>query len=113
DFIESGDMKSLGVLSEERLDNFPDIPTFKEQGVDMTINRAIYWAFPPKTPENVVNKFSEALEVVSQNKEFQEKAEELSLDPTYMNPDEATEFLSEKFDRYEKNMETFEEKNKD
>ena len=33
-FIESGDVKALAVMSDERLEAFPDIPTAAEQGID-------------------------------------------------------------------------------
>ncbi len=34
-FIKSGDVKVLAVMSDERLDAFPDLPTAKEQGLDL------------------------------------------------------------------------------
>ena len=35
-FVESGDVKVLAVMADERLEAFPDIPTAMEQGVAMT-----------------------------------------------------------------------------
>jgi putative tricarboxylic transport membrane protein len=35
-FIQSGDVKPLGVMSDERLEAFPDIATAKEQGLNET-----------------------------------------------------------------------------
>jgi len=35
-FVESGDARVLGVMADERLTAFPDIPTVMEQGVAMT-----------------------------------------------------------------------------
>ena len=32
--IEAGNLKVLAVLAEERIDNMPDVPTAKEQGID-------------------------------------------------------------------------------
>lgn len=34
-FLESGDIRIIGILAPERLENFPDIPTAKEQGYDV------------------------------------------------------------------------------
>lgn len=35
-FVQSGDIRLLGVMSDERVPAYPDAPTMKEQGVDMT-----------------------------------------------------------------------------
>lgn len=38
DFIESGKLAALAITTEERASNLPDIPTFKEQGIDITLS---------------------------------------------------------------------------
>ena len=35
-FVESGDIRLIGAMSDERIPAFPDAPTMKEQGIDMT-----------------------------------------------------------------------------
>ncbi|MCB1490732.1 MAG: tripartite tricarboxylate transporter substrate binding protein, partial [Rhodobiaceae bacterium] len=35
-FIESGDVKVLAIMADDRLKGFPDLPTAKEQGLDVT-----------------------------------------------------------------------------
>jgi putative tricarboxylic transport membrane protein len=35
-FVESGDIRILAALSDDRIPAFPDIPTAKEQGIDVT-----------------------------------------------------------------------------
>ena len=35
-FVQSGDIRLVGVMSDERVPAYPDAPTMKEQGVDMT-----------------------------------------------------------------------------
>ncbi len=39
-FLESGHLICLGVMSDERNEAFPDVPTCKEQGIDLT-----YWTW--------------------------------------------------------------------
>lgn len=36
-YIESGDFRCIGVFAEERLEELPDVPTFKEKGIDYTL----------------------------------------------------------------------------
>lgn len=38
DFIESGNFKALAVSTDERIDLMPDVPTFQEQGLDITMS---------------------------------------------------------------------------
>jgi putative tricarboxylic transport membrane protein len=38
DFIEAGNFTALAVSTEERIDLMPDVPTFQEQGLDITMS---------------------------------------------------------------------------
>lgn len=38
DFIETGNFKALAVSTEERIEALPDVPTFQEQGLDITMS---------------------------------------------------------------------------
>lgn len=95
DYIESGDFVSLGVLADERLEGAPDVETFAEQGVDMSVDKVFYWAFDPETPDEVVDTFSEALQKVVENEDYQEEIEKNWLTPTYLDSEETAEKLKE------------------
>lgn len=100
-YLDSGDFVSLGILAEERLESAPDVPTFKEQGVDMTIDKVFYWGFPKDTPDEVVQTFSEAMEKVVANEEFQEEISQYWVEPVYLNSEETYTKLQELYDHYE------------
>src|SRR5699024_10310891 len=100
DYLESGDFESLGVIAEERLEGAPDIPTFEEQGVDMSIDKVFYWAFAEDTPQEVVDKFSEALTNVVENKYHQEKISISWIILTYLDSNETDEKLKEIDEQY-------------
>ncbi|WP_349538625.1 tripartite tricarboxylate transporter substrate binding protein [Sagittula sp. NFXS13] len=38
DYLSNDTFKALAISTEERIDNLPDVPTFAEQGVDITIS---------------------------------------------------------------------------
>ena len=63
--ITSGDLKVLGVAANERLESYPDVPTFKENGVDLTIMavRGITARAdtPPEVLEALQSGFDEAI----------------------------------------------------
>nr|WP_232337107.1 tripartite tricarboxylate transporter substrate binding protein [Lysinibacillus timonensis] len=107
-YIESGDFVSLGVITEERLTAAPDVPTFKEQGVDMEIDKVFYWAFPKETPDEVVETFSAAMEKAVANPEFQEEISQYWVEPVYLNGEETKQRLNEITELYKKIKESTE-----
>lgn len=38
DFIENGNFNALAISTDERIEALPDVPTFKEQGIDITLS---------------------------------------------------------------------------
>ena len=38
DFIKTGKFKALAITTDERIDEMPSVPTFKEQGMDITLS---------------------------------------------------------------------------
>lgn len=108
DYIASGDFVSLGVITEERLKAAPEVPTFKEQGVDMEIDKVFYWAFPKETPDEVVQTFTAAMEKAVANTEFQEEISQYWVEPVYLNSEETVQKLTEIRDLYKEIKESTE-----
>jgi len=75
----SGDMKVLAIGTEERFRALPDVPTFMEEGLDMTagIDRGV--AVPPETPDEIVAALEAAFAQVSANEEFVTEMEDLGF----------------------------------
>lgn len=94
-YIESGDMIPLGVMAEERLEGAPDVPTFEEEGIDIVIDKIFYWGFDPETPDEYVQKFSEAMENVVANEDYQQEIEDSWLSPTFLDQEETNATLEE------------------
>ncbi|WP_100399563.1 tripartite tricarboxylate transporter substrate binding protein [Bacillus sp. FJAT-44742] len=102
EYLEADEMRSVGVLSEERLDQFPEEETFVEQGYDIVFNKNFFWAFPPETPEDVVNTFADAMEtVIEENEDYRGEAEGHGVTPNFMGPEEAEQHLNEEKDYYQ------------
>ncbi|MGI6284375.1 tripartite tricarboxylate transporter substrate binding protein [Neomoorella humiferrea] len=80
---KKGELRALGVMSDNRSEFLPDVPTFKEQGlnVNMSVSRGI--AAPAGTPNEVLNILASALDKAIKNPEHVAKAKEmgLTLDP--------------------------------
>ena len=61
-YVKSGKLKALAILADQRIPEYPDTPTFKEQGFDLGF-REIYLAIhvPSKTPDPIVAKLRDVL----------------------------------------------------
>ncbi len=87
DYLTTGEFVALAVLNNERNELFADIPTAKEQGLDMEFGKFFFVAFPKDTPDEVVETFTAAMKKTVDNPEFVKAAEEsYALTAVYMDP---------------------------
>lgn len=93
DYVENGDIVCLGVLADARSPLRPDLPTFPEQGVDITVNKYFNIYFPKGTPPSVIAAFDKALETVSKNPRFIADAGNLFYAVEYTGPNGAIQYL--------------------
>lgn len=108
DYIATGEFVPLALLSAERNPLFDDIPTAKEQGLNMEFGKFFFTCFPKDTPDEVVAVFSEAMKKTVENPEFVEAAEEsYALTAVYMDPEEAVAYAKEVHDNLMKYAELF------
>lgn len=105
EYVENGDMKTLGVLSEERLEKYPDVPTFKEQGVDSVFEKFFFTALPKDTPDDIADTLADAIENVTKNEEYLEKAQEYGLEPEFFNRKDTDELMQNNIEKYEEILE--------
>ncbi|MDQ2694009.1 MAG: tripartite tricarboxylate transporter substrate binding protein [Pseudomonadota bacterium] len=91
-YIDAGDFNVLCVLQEEQVQNAPNVPTCKEQGVDFTYPAYPYsFFFPKDTPQEVFDKFVQVVQEVSQDPAFKADIEKIGLAPKYISPEEAAQ----------------------
>tara|TARA_R110000824_G_scaffold401651_1_gene613420 strand:- start:34854 stop:35846 length:993 start_codon:yes stop_codon:yes gene_type:complete len=74
-FFEDGTFRALGIAHPERLDSMPDVPTLREQGIEMdhSTSRGIF--APKGTPQEVVDTIANAYEQALENEEVQSRIE--------------------------------------
>ena len=97
DQVQAGNLKILGVMSAERDKIFPDVPTFKEQGVDVQFYTWRGLAVPKGVPANIKAKISDAYKKAFDSKEFQEFAAKASLNLAYQNAADFSKFLDQNY----------------
>ena len=59
--IDAGKLRALAISRGDRLKTFPDVPTFKERGLDIELTAWASIAMPAGTPPEIVNKMSQAM----------------------------------------------------
>lgn len=92
-YIESGDLKVIGIMSEERLDTFADYPTLKEQGIN-AINKFNYVVYVPKgTSEDIISYLTEVFRKTAENPDFQKEVAENNFIPVNITGDALTDML--------------------
>lgn len=81
---EAGQLKILAVLADERLAIAPDLPTAKEQGLDVSMAQSNGFMFPAGTPQEAVDGFCDALETVVSDPDFIAEMEALRVNVRYL-----------------------------
>lgn len=91
--IKSGGLSALGVLAEKRLPGL-DVPTAREQGLDVTLAnwRGLYG--PPGMPASAVTFWQDVLGKMVQSPTWKQIAEQSQFTTTFMIGDELQGFLS-------------------
>ncbi len=97
EYVESGDFKMLAVLNNSSLDSIPDVPPITD--IYEQFDQYLPWGpfqgiFAHKdTPDEVVQKLSDAFEAAQNDEEFIEKLTSLGVDPLNLHGEEAEEFV--------------------
>jgi tripartite-type tricarboxylate transporter receptor subunit TctC len=86
-------VRILGFATDKRFPGFPDVPTLKEQGIDMVegVDRGV--AVPPGTPPDVIKKLEAAFMDIASKPEFQEEQRKNGFIPLAIGHEEGKEYL--------------------
>ncbi|MFC3291954.1 tripartite tricarboxylate transporter substrate binding protein [Modicisalibacter luteus] len=77
--IEAGNLRALAVLANERLDILPDVPTLKEQGIDVVAGSSRGYSAPAGIPEEARKQLVAAFDKLATNEEFLAEAKKRAL----------------------------------
>jgi len=93
--VEAGELRILGVMSSERSEFLPDVPTFTEQGFNQvwSVSRGI--AGPAGLPEDVQQTLINALKETLNSEAHQAAARQLGLSVEIIDGAEYMRFLTE------------------
>jgi len=100
--IKSGRVRPLGVSSDKRTTQFPDVPAIAEFVPGYEFTAWIGCFVPAGTPKAVVDTLNAALAKALANPEVVAKLTVQTLDPMHMTPDQFAERLKSDYDKYAK-----------
>ncbi|MBD3897538.1 tripartite tricarboxylate transporter substrate binding protein [Halomonas sp. ML-15] len=83
----------IGFAAAERMDMFPDVPTFKEQGIDLEMGVSRVMVAPTGLPDEVRDILTSALDEISTNEAMIENFQNASLPYRYLNAEETEEMV--------------------
>jgi tripartite-type tricarboxylate transporter receptor subunit TctC len=92
-YFEAKKLKGLAIATPQRHPLHPNVPTMKEQGVDIefAVNRGV--CAPLKTPKAVINKLAAAFKKASEDPEFVKKIDDLGSLVVYRSPKEYKAYI--------------------
>lgn len=95
DFVESGRVRVLGVLADQRSAALPDVPTFAEQGLEADTEwqqiRGIFG--PAGIPDEVQATIAAAFETAIADEEFKAFEAVSGADSRFMGPEDYTAYI--------------------
>lgn len=100
-YIQSGKLTPFAVTANERLPSFPEVPTFKELGInDMDFLSWSGLLAPQGTPRTIVEKLSKDVQAVVSMPEIQEKIRSFNHTPVGSSHTEFKETISNDHKRW-------------
>ncbi|HEV2000941.1 MAG TPA: tripartite tricarboxylate transporter substrate binding protein, partial [Xanthobacteraceae bacterium] len=83
-FVRSGQVRLIAALTANRDPAFPDVPTAREQGFEVSLEAWRGIAVPKGTPKPVIAALEAAIKKTVESQEFIQGCERLGARPTYL-----------------------------
>jgi tripartite-type tricarboxylate transporter receptor subunit TctC len=94
--IEAGKLKMLATFTADRLAVFPDVPTAREQGLDIVKTKFRGLTGPQGLPRNVVQAWEKAIPQLLANPEYKAQYEKDALVPAFMDQKTFAPYIAER-----------------
>lgn len=80
--VKAGTLRFLASIGETRWNDFPDIPTLQDKGIDVAASSEIAFFAPAGTPKPIIDRLQKAAFNATQDADVREKLENLGLQVT-------------------------------
>lgn len=93
--LQAGKVRLLATLTDSRLESFPNLPTAKEQGLDVTVKKFRGLAGPKGIPDDVAKALEDAVRAAVNNPAYKSQYVKESLVPIVKGRKEARAYTEE------------------
>jgi tripartite-type tricarboxylate transporter receptor subunit TctC len=107
-FVRQFDLQGMGIFAEKRLEAFPDLPTFKEMGIDVPHFSGWHAFMGPKNlPPDLLARLDAAAKKIVESPEFAEICRRTDMLPSYLNAGDFAKFYKDEYELYGKYLTQF------
>jgi tripartite-type tricarboxylate transporter receptor subunit TctC len=99
--VRAGSVRAMAMASEARHPAFPDIATFREQGVDLLSSSWFGISAPAGTPPPILARLSADLRAVLASAEVRDRFDEWGATPGALGPEAYTAFVAAEVARWQ------------
>lgn len=103
--VHQGKLRALALYTDERVKQFPDVPTLKELGWNVSANSAIGIAGPRNMDPAVVLALQRAFLKATDDPQFRKSLESAGQGVSYMDSAAYTRFVAEQFTKEQRTVE--------
>lgn len=93
--LDAGKIRLLGVVGDNRLPQFPDVATVKEEGIDLSVRKFRGLAGPKGLPREVIGRWEDAVKALLEDPEYKKLYLADGLQPGFMPHDEYVAFMNQ------------------
>src|SRR3989338_4531432 len=100
DYVNGGQMVALGQPNDARNPLLGDVPTLKEQGLDLTMDKPYVVAFPKGTDPAIVAKMADLMKQITEIPEYAEDLKKFKQPVAYFGTEDAKAILAKTRDDF-------------
>ena len=101
-YMEKGDLKAFGIAAEERSKHLPNLPTLREQGVDLVyaLKRGI--VAPKGTPKDKIDHWSQIFKKAAEDSDLMKQMDAKGTDVKWVGPEGYRKWAEKTYAEHEK-----------
>lgn len=96
-YAKDGSIRALGVTTEKRIADAPDLPTIEESGVASGVISSSWFGFfvPAATPADVQKRIADTLQAIAQDQGMKAVVSEMGLIPDFQDQAQFKQFIQD------------------
>jgi tripartite-type tricarboxylate transporter receptor subunit TctC len=100
--VKAGKLKIIALFSDQRMSDFPNVPTVREQGIDFSMGQWRGLAAPKGTPPEAIRILHDAFKKGMEDPAFVKNAADMSVALAYVGPADFAKMMAADHERYAK-----------